>query len=150
MHDDLDTCITKVNNLNLRSLRAFWADRFSSDPPPVRSADFLKNLIIWKLQTELHGGISNDARRRLNRLSKGFDRDPSYIPVTNHGLKTGTVLTREWRGTQYHVQVLKDGIEYDGKRYKSLSEVASHITGARWSGPLFFGLKKSLNKRASP
>ena len=69
------------------------------------------------------------------------------IPLTQ--VKIGTRLLREWQGVSYEVTVLEDGVHYQGQRYRSLSQVAQVITGAKWSGPLFFGLKKTDAQRTS-
>ncbi len=61
-------------------------------------------------------------------------------------IKPGTILTREWQGVLHQVRVLEDAFEHKDERFSSLSEVARRITGSRWSGPLFFGLKKGNGK----
>jgi hypothetical protein len=80
-------------------------------------------------------------RRRLKRLHQSFKADAAYAPSSSLGLKSGTALTRTWRGMMHHVDVVEGGFEYRGERFGSLSEIARRITGTRWSGPLFFGLK---------
>lgn len=141
--------LNELNGTNMARLRAAWRAQIGGEPPAVRSTDLLRYLLAWKLQTRQHGGLSAKTKRRLRQLASSFDRNPDYTPPSAPALKTGTVLTREWQGTRHTVTVGADGLEYAGKRYKSLSEVARAITGTRWSGPLFFGLRKPADGRAA-
>lgn len=88
----------------------------------------------WKVQAEAEGGLDRETRRVL--LSKAWAKDPGPM------LTPGVRLSREWRGRVYDVDVVGDGFLYEGKPYASLSEVAREITGVRWNGPRFFGLRK--------
>ena len=92
-------------------------------------------------QAKALGDLPTDAQRRLKGLHETFKADPGFTPLPGLGLKPGTVLTRTWHGVLHQVQVVNDGFDYRGERFGSLSEVARRITGTRWSGPLFFGLK---------
>ena len=143
MPTDLDAQIDRLARAGLKDLRAEWEERFADDPPDVRSKELLRAFLVWRLQEELFGGPSPEIRRRLRDLGKAFERNPGYSPLPSLGLKPGTVLTREWRGVVHKVRVLKDGFEYDGEEFGSLSEVARRITRTRWSGPVFFGLKRA-------
>ena len=104
-------------------------------------ASLLRRRLAYELQARAHGDLPAEARRRLKRLHQAFKADPAYTPLPGLGLKPGTVLTRTWRGVMHHVDVMDEGFEYRGERFGSLSEIARRITGTRWSGPLFFGLK---------
>ena len=92
--------------------------------------------VAHKLQELAYGGLSPAARRILIGL-----KEPASAKPTPRALRPGTELLREWQGTTHRVTVMEDGVVYGGKRYGSLSEVARAITGSRWSGPRFFGLK---------
>jgi hypothetical protein len=76
------------------------------------------------------------------QLDTAFRTDPSYSPSVEHALTPGTVLVRGWRGRTHKVHVLEEGFSYEGRPYGSLSEIAAVITGAKWSGPAFFGLRR--------
>jgi Protein of unknown function (DUF2924) len=80
----------------------------------------------------------------LRRIAEDSHRSRSARPAWK--LRPGAVLIREWRGTSHQVAVLEDGVLFRGKHYRSLSEVARKITGNRWSGPLFFGLKAPVKE----
>ena len=125
----------------LAQLRTEWGRHFSEPVPAVRSVEFLRGLIAWRRQAANAGGLTADTRRRLRRLAEAYERDPDYTPSPTLDLKPGTVLEREWHGVRHRVEVLDDGFAYDGAWFGSLSEVAHHITGTRWNGRLFFGLK---------
>ena len=137
-----------LRTLNLPRLLDEWERRLQARPPALRSTDFLARLLAWFLQQRVHGGLSPTSKRRLRRIADALERDPNYAvqPVTS--LKPGTVLCRDWQGLRHEVSVVEEGFEYHGKRYASLSEVARAITGVRWSGPVFFGLKRATHKKA--
>ena len=85
-------------------------------------------------------GLKPSTQRVLDRIADSRSKDaPQYIPQRR--ASAGTLLIREWQGVSHRVTVLDDEVVYRDRRYKSLSEVARAITGSRWSGPLFFGLK---------
>ena len=119
--------------LNLEGVRSVWRERYG-DPPPLRSPDLLKRLLAWKLQSQALGGLDPDTLKRLHsRAPLPDDRGPRLDP--------GTRLVREFKGQRHEAVILEDGVRYAGQRYGSLSEVARTITGVRWNGPRFFGLR---------
>jgi hypothetical protein len=135
--DQLEDVIDEVERLNLQGLRDTWR-RYLGALPPVRSRDLLRRMLAFELQARVYGGLSPELKRKLRR---GTSAKPPKA-----SLQPGTMLIREWRGERHTVHVLPEGFEHLGNRYKSLSEVARAITGARWSGPRFFG----LNDAAKP
>lgn len=137
----LETEIARLGDLDLRQLRERWAERLGA-VPKHQSTDLLRRRLAYELQVRAYGGLKPETRSRLRALYKAFKSDPEYTPVPNYGLKPGTVLTREWRGSTHKVNVLDDGFEYAGRRYGSLSEIATLIAGSRWSGPAFFRLRE--------
>ena len=137
--DQIEQGLAEMERLNLEALRTSWRRQLNS-PPPVRSADLLRRLLASKLQEAAYGGMSAELKQRL-RLKSAATRKPALQP--------GTVLTREWRGETHVVEVRDGSFEHLGTSYASLSEVARAITGARWSGPRFFGLAKSDRKLAA-
>jgi hypothetical protein len=98
--------------------------------------------IAYRLQEQAFGGLSPDTKQKLRQFARAFKRSPNHQLTPNLDLKPGTLLEREWGGVRHRVRVLDDGFEYSDERFASLSEIARKITGSRWSGPLFFGLKK--------
>ena len=134
--------IIHLEGLSLGQLRKFWESRLQVAFPACRSTGILRRLLAARLQEPIHGGLSPETRHKLRKLARAFERNPDHALSPRHNLKPGTVLTREWQGTLHQVRVNDDGFEYEGVLFASLSEVARKITGTRWSGPLFFGLRK--------
>jgi len=95
------------------------------------------------------GGINFAARRALERAAEEIGSKQGNRPARQDGVDTGAVLVRVWHGATHQVAALKEGVQYRGKRYGSLSEVVRQITGTRWSGPPFFGLKAAMNHRVA-
>jgi hypothetical protein len=150
MHSDhrrgLEAEIAQLDDLGLDELRKMWGQLLGA-VPEHHGASLLRRRLGYELQARAHGDLSAEARRRLKRLHQSFRSNPAYTPLPGLGLKPGTVLTRTWSGVVHHVDVVDGGFEYRGKRFGSLSEIARQITGTRWSGPLFFGLKDVAEPR---
>ena len=111
-----------------------WRAVFRSPPPKYLSKDLMHSILSWEQQARSKGGLSVDVQRVLEGVNK-----PQKIIQTTE-LKPGVTLVREWNGRTYQVNVHEDGFQMDGKEYSSLSAIAQKITGAKWSGPRFFGL----------
>lgn len=124
------------------ALRQAWQRLHSRPTPAALSLDFLQRDIAYRQQADQHGGLSADARRRLVALASGASSAASQPRTPTPRIKPGSTLLREWRGRTYTVLALEEGFEMAGQRFASLSEVARHITGAHWSGPRFFGLRR--------
>jgi len=122
-------------------LKERWRTLYGTEPPRRISRDLLVRALAHRIQERALGGLKPSTRRLLAKVAADASarRPISLAPEPN--LKPGTVLLREWHGTQHQVIVREDGIVFWGKPYKSLSEVAYRITGTKWSGPRFFGLK---------
>ena len=136
----LEAEIARLDDLGLDDLRQLWG-RLLGTVPANHSTSLLRRRLAYELQARAHGDLPAQARRRLRSLHQSFKADPAYTPSPSLGLKPGTVLTRTWQGATHQVHVTGDGFDYHGQCFGSLSEVARHITGTRWSGPVFFGLK---------
>ncbi len=143
--------INTLHSLGHRQLRELWIQLgVRGDPPHFRQA--LKRRIAWHLHCTEHGMIDAETRRLLKAAIRNAPLPPSQRcnqPIARKkrdpvNLPDGTTLVRSWRGRKHEVQVLCDGkrFKYRDTEYTSLSEIAREITGARWSGPRFFGLKK--------
>jgi hypothetical protein len=127
------------------------------EAPRTRQPAWLRSRIAWRLQADAAGGLSPAATRRLDaliseiRLPTGDDAAPrterAKLPRDPRRPRIGTLLTREWRGGELRVVVVEGGFEHEGVVYKSLSAVAKAVTGAHWSGNLFFGVTSRRKKR---
>ena len=119
--------------MGLEDLRKEWRARYGA-PPTLRSVDLLKRMLAWRVQADCMGGLDRKLVRQIIALGKAKGR---RRPVLSKGVK----LAREWQGQVYEVEAREDGFLYDGEVYASLSSIARKITGTRWNGPRFFGLR---------
>jgi hypothetical protein len=133
--------LARLSAATIFELRGEWR-RLHRMPPPMRlSRDLLMRGITYKLQERLLGGLSKSILRKLEGVSVESDASSAHKPPPI-SLKAGTRLIREWRGVTHTVLVQAQGFEWNGRRYRSLTIIAHRITGAHWSGPRFFGLRK--------
>jgi hypothetical protein len=116
-----------------------WRNIYGTEPPLRISQNFLTRAIAYRMQEQVFGGLKPTTRRFLD----GFLKEEK-LPVSAVNIKPGTRLIREWHGITYEVLVTEEGVILDGKKYRSLTEVACYITGVKWSGPRFFGLKSKV------
>jgi hypothetical protein len=137
----LDPTLAEIDGMSLPELRDAWAARFRERPPLLRTRELLALALAHRLQVGAVGDLPGPAKRRLAELGRRFAADRSYAPVAGPVLKPGSALIKAWRGVRHEVWVLEEGFSYQGQAFGSLSEVATHITGAKWNGHVFFGLK---------
>ncbi|MEQ9112482.1 MAG: DUF2924 domain-containing protein [Rhodospirillaceae bacterium] len=141
MNDTLEKRIKALANCDTPELQTRWSETFKSQPPKNASRDFLHRALAHHAQVEALGGLKAKIKRRLAQMTKAMAADPEYSPGPAPSLRAGTKLVREWQGKRFEVMILETGFAFDGRTYDSLSQIATDITGTRWSGPLFFGLK---------
>jgi len=140
--------LEQLRELNSEELRERWQTLFGADPPPKLRSSLLVQGIAYQLQERAFGGLKPATLRLLERIADdaAAQRQVATAPPKMR-VSTGTVLIREWHGTKHQVTVLNDGFLFRTKRFRSLSQIAREITGSRWSGPLFFGLKSSRREQ---
>jgi len=127
-------------------LKERWRTLYGTEPPRRISEDLLRRAVAYRLQERALGGLKPSTRRLLQRVAEDGRAHQSSSATPTRKLSPGAILIREWRGTSHQVTVLEDGVLFRGKHHRSLSEVARRITGSRWSGPLFFGLKAPVRE----
>jgi hypothetical protein len=127
------------NGISIEELRREWRRLYHSEPPRI-SRDLLIRGIGYRLQEIEHGGLGKSTRRRLQTIAKVLRKTGRVCSTPSLSLKPGARLVREWHDRTHTVTVTKDGFEYSGSSYSSLTKIAKKITGAHWSGPRFFGL----------
>jgi hypothetical protein len=132
--------LANISVVGSERLKERWRILYGTEPPPRISEDLLRRAIAYRLQERAFGGLKPSTRRLLQRIAEDA-RPRSSSATPTRKLSAGAVLIREWQGTSHQVTVLEDGVLFRGKRHRSLSEVAREITGSRWSGPRFFGLR---------
>jgi hypothetical protein len=132
----LDDDLAALAELPPAQLRERW-EALEGSPAPNLGAPLLRRLLAQRLQERRHGGLPALVRRELLRVAAG---EPGPAPPARRQLTVGTRLVREWNGRTITVEVSDSGFQHAGRSWRSLSEIARHVTGAHWSGPRFFGL----------
>jgi hypothetical protein len=133
--------VDRLRSMRIKELRALWRAKFKSEPPKAFGPDLLRRSLAYRIQEKAYGGLDPATRRVLNQLVAQYLKAPTGKIVMPRRVKPGAILVREWKGERHHVTVLEDGFAYQGKTHDSLSEIARLITGTRWNGPRFFGLR---------
>ena len=147
MTDPIPARLAALKATPTPELKTQWRELFDSEPPPFNRR-YLESRLAYRIQELAYGGLKAATVRKLEKLGEqldGGDRKKSGMRADRDRPITGTRLIREWQGVEYVVTVRTDGFEWQGRPYKSLSAIARAITGTRWNGWVFFGLK---NRRA--
>ncbi|WP_041761522.1 DUF2924 domain-containing protein [Brevundimonas subvibrioides] len=136
----LSETLALLEGMAIDDLRGLWRERLG-EPPPVRSPDVLRRALAEALQMKAagQGGVSSDRRLASAASRHRMGHKPK---VRAASFKPGSTLIREWQGRRHEVEVLRDGFVWNGEKHASLSKVARLITGVRWNGPRFFGLRE--------
>lgn len=148
--------------LDLHDLRSRWRQRLRTAPPATLTRPLLLRLLAYRLQARVLGDLDSATAKYLDRLARDHARRrngealpkskaaPPVPPAPRErGLMPGTLLIRHHAGQQHRVVVVPDGFLWEGRTFTSLSEIAHRITGTRWNGPRFFGLRDKAVARAS-
>ena len=143
MHDPIPARLAALKTTPTAELKQQWRDLFESEPPPFYRR-YLESRLAYRIQELAYGGLKPETIRRLEELGEeldGGDRRKRTMRVDRDRPIKGTRLLREWQGVEQVVTVTADGFEWQGRPYGSLSAIARAITGTRWNGWTFFGLK---------
>jgi hypothetical protein len=148
MRDTVLARIAALKTMAMPDLKRKWRELFDSEPPPYNRR-FLESRLAYRVQELAYGGLKPETVERLRALGEQLDGGNILVRKLKADTRpiTGTQLIREWKGIEHRVTVRDDDFEYQGQPFKSLSAVARAITGTRWNGLVFFGLK---NQRARP
>jgi Protein of unknown function (DUF2924) len=149
--DELDVEIARLRDLDVNELRGRWHAAFGRPAPAHLPRHLVFRMVAYQLQAERFGDLDAQSRRRLDQTvtSQTAGPNPASVRQPISQLRPGTTLSREWNGHMQRVSVLPDGFAWNGKAYRSLSQVAFAITGTRWNGPRFFGLRDKSAKGTS-
>ncbi len=136
--------IAKLRTSSRSELLALWQELYKKAAPQGVRREILVPFLAYRIQENAYGGLKPAPLADLRRIAKALEKNrTSTEPVILPRIKSGTRVFREWGGHTHEVFVTGSGYEYRGVNYKSLSGIAREITGTRWSGPAFFGLKKA-------
>jgi hypothetical protein len=133
--------LSSLPELDKSALSKIWQQLFTTDPPPKMRKELMVQFVGYRMQEQEFGALSNSSHRRLRELAGEIEVNSNANVSQRPAIKPGTRLIRQWNNQVHIVNVEEGNYEYRGSRYESLSEIARLITGTRWSGPLFFGLK---------
>ena len=146
----LDIEIARLRGLDADALRKRWQVVFGRRAPAHLPRHLLFRIIAYRVQADVLGDLDSETRRLLDQSESPEKAGQRAVARRASRLRPGTVLGREWNGRMERVTVVSDGFSWNGKTYPSLSKIASTITGTRWNGPKFFGLRDKPRKGASP
>jgi hypothetical protein len=147
--DPLESEIAALGGLSAHDLRVAWRRLHRDKPPSCLNRDLMIRAIAYQMQERAHGGLAPATRRRLGSLVGEIETKGTSAFDPGIALKPGTRLVREWGGRMHTVVALENGFDYDGERHPSLTRIATLITGAHWSGPRFFGIRKTASRVAA-
>ena len=144
--------LAALQHMDLAQLRDKWRDLYGTEPPAYKKP-FLLQRLAHRIQVLFYGGLSTQAQTQLRETAANdpvatVKRKISEARQTTDSILPGTRFVRIWNDQRYEVIAGEHGFEYDGRIFKSLSAIARDITGTRWNGKLFFGLKSSHRKQS--
>ena len=128
----------------IAELRRRYVNVLGAAPPKAFGPDLLRRSIAYRLKEKAYGGLPSETKRLLDRLVQAYLKNPTGRIELPRRIKPGSVLVRTWNKKVYQVMVQENGFAYDGRTFSSLSEVAFVITGTKWNGPRFFGLRSKV------
>jgi hypothetical protein len=135
--------LERLRLLKTAQLTERWRALYGTIPPARLRRSLMIQALAYRLQEKVLGGLKPATRRLLEAAAGAASDGRAVARHPRRSAQTGTVFVREWHGTKHQVTAVKDGFMFNGKRFRSLSQIAREITGAHWSGPLFFGLRTS-------
>ena len=141
---DVPARLAALPSADIRDLKEQWRNLFGTEPPPYNRR-FLERRIAYRIQELAYGGLKPETIARLEALGEQIDGSNITLRRIRQDQRpiAGTRLLREYQGVEHVVTVTRDGYEYQGRPYQSLSAIARAITGTRWNGWMFFGLRKA-------
>ncbi len=136
--------LAALKRMSVKELKAEWEALFAA-PAPNNSRGYLEMRLAWRTQELTLGGLSRETRKMLDLLANEIDgkSDRKAVIADARNPVIGTRLVREWDSVEHTVTVMRDGFDWQGRRFKSLSAVAKAITGTQWNGYRFFGLREA-------
>jgi hypothetical protein len=143
---DVSEILKTLPEMSKADLCQRWQECFSKPAPEGIRKELMVRMLAYRIQEQAFGGLNPKIRRRLDQMAAAISKSPNNAIANMTRATTGTQLIRSWQGRTHTVTIEESGYQYQGRRYRSLSEIARHITGTQWSGPLFFGLKSRRSK----
>jgi hypothetical protein len=151
MSDSVLRQLADLAAMPIAALRDRWRTLYGTEPPATYKRAYLIRRLSYRVQELAYGGLSEDARDQLRQIAAADDfgvkaRRARRLRRHREGPVAGTRLIRDWNGRRYEVTATRDGFEFEGRRFRTLSAIAKAITGAHHSGPRFFGLVRQAKE----
>jgi hypothetical protein len=149
--ETLDVEIARLRDFDIGALQTRWRNTFRRAAPPHLPRHLLFRVLAYRLQADRLGDLDAETERLLDGTSSPEEAGRRAVEIQRliADVRPGTILSREWNGRMQRVAVLADGFAWKGKTYPSLSKVAQAMTGTRWNGPKFFGLRDKPPKETN-
>ena len=143
MQKDIRQSIATLPKRSREQLLSLWKEVYGRAAPAGLRRELLIPFLAYRIQEKAYGGLKPATRSTLLRIARSLESPTCQKKVAKPVIKAGSRIVREWHGKRHEVFVTVDGFEYESGKFNSLSEIARLITGTRWSGPAFFGLKNA-------
>jgi Protein of unknown function (DUF2924) len=143
---EVEAELDRLPKTRIVDLRNRYRELFRTEPPKAFGPDLLRRSIAQRIQERAYGGLSREHQRLLDQLVRAAQARPNGRLELPRRIKPGSELLRTWNRSTYRVVVLEKGFAWEGRTFSSLSEIAFAITGTKWNGPRFFGLRSSSAK----
>jgi hypothetical protein len=143
---EVESELDQLPNMRIVDLRSRYRELFRTEPPRAFGPDLLRRSIAHRIQEIAYGGLSREHQRLLDQLVKAAQAKLGGRIELPRRIKPGSELVRTWNRRTYRVVVMEKGFAWEGRTFASLSEIALKITGTKWNGPRFFGLRSSANR----
>jgi len=143
---EVEAELDRLPKMPIVDLRNRYRELFRTEPPKAFGPDLLRRSIAHGIQERAYGGLSREHQRLLDQLIRAAQARPNARLEVPRRIKPGSELVRTWNRRTYRVVVTEEGFACEGQTYSSLSEIAFKITGTKWNGPRFFGLRSSPDR----
>ena len=151
MGADMPEQLAQLRSMSRQQLLDLWEKLYRKPAPTGFKRDLMVPFLAYRIQENAYGGLKPSTRSELRGIARRMEKSSSANQqICQPRIKSGTRFLRKWRGETHEVVVTESGYEYRRASYKSLSEIARKITGTRWSGPAFFGLRSPKAISGSP
>jgi hypothetical protein len=138
--------LAELKNASLEQARALWAELYKRPAPRSLRRAMLVRALAYKIQADAAGDLPEPLKKELRTIARAKPKGKAGTACAAPAFRPGTRIVRVWRGDLYEVTAVQNGFEWQGRSYRSLSEIAREITGTRWNGLTFFGLRSPATK----
>lgn len=154
MSDSVLRQVADLQNLTYEQLKELWRT-LNGGEPPAYNRQYITKRLAYRIQEIAYGGLSDDAREKMGAALKRHGYNEDGMPARSGDRRVsssrnlpviGSKIVREWNGKRYEVIALRDGFEFEGRKYRSLTAIVKAITGTHWNGRKFFGVAGRSSK----